>query len=300
MRLGIALPIAVDPSEAFAPRYADVRAAALGAEAAGFDSVWVFDHLMIRFPDRPTTGFWEPWTILSAIAEATERVELGTLVMCVPFRNPGLLARMADALDEVSGGRLILGLGAGWHQPEFDAYGYPFDHLASRFEDGIEIIAPLLRAGAVTHEGQFSRAVDVAANPRGPRPAGPPILIGSKQPRMHALTAKWADAWNACWFGQPTRLKEQLDGLHEALAAAGRDPATLRKTVGVVVAFPDLAPPTDEPIGPDHALSGTAEEIADDLRAYEAFGIDDVILWPMPGSPEAYRRMAEILRAYRR
>ena len=204
MRLGIALPIAVDPSEAFAPRYADVRTAALGAEAAGFDSVWVFDHLMIRFPDRPTTGFWEPWTILSAIAEATERVELGTLVMCVPFRNPGLLARMADALDEVSGGRLILGLGAGWHQPEFDAYGYPFDHLASRFEDGIEIIAPLLRAGAVTHEGQFSRAVDVAANPRGPRPAGPPILIGSKQPRMHALTAKWADAWNACWFGRPT------------------------------------------------------------------------------------------------
>ena len=299
MKLGVVLPIAAEPTGAHVPRYADIRDAALVAEAAGFDSVWVFDHLLMRFPGQPTIGFWEPWTMLSALAEATERVELGTLVMCVPFRNPGLLAKMADALDEISGGRLVLGLGAGWHQPEFDAFGYPFDHLASRFEDGIEIIAPLLRDGAVTHEGAYSRAIDAVALPRGPRRSGPPILIASSQPRMHALTAKWADAWNTCWFGRPTGLQARLDSLKETLAAAGRDPATLRKTVGVVVTFPDLAPPSDEPIDPDQTLSGTVEEIADGLRSYEAFDIDDVIIAPTPGTPEAHRRMAEVLRAYR-
>lgn len=300
MKIGVLLPIGVNPSAARTPRYADVREAALISEAAGFDSIWVYDHLLFRFPGQETAGLWEPWTILSAIAEATERVELGTLVMCVPFRNPGLLAKMADALDEVSGGRLILGIGAGWHQPEFDAYGYPFDHLASRFEDGVEIIAPLLRQGAVTYDGTYSQAVDAVEIPRGPRPDGPPILIASSGPRMHALTAKWADAWNTCWFGRPTNLQPKLDSLHEALVLAGRDPATLRKTVGVQVSFPDLAPPTDEPVNPDEVLSGTPEEIAKGLREYEAYGIDDVLIAPEQDSADAYRRLADVVSAYRR
>src|SRR5687767_3709406 len=149
MKVGIALPISENAETKETPSYAQVRAMARQAEAAGLDSIWLFDHLFFRRGDNPTTGIWEIWTTLSALAEVTERVELGTLVLCVPFRNPGLLAKMADTLEEVSNGRVILGLGAGWHQPEFDAFGFPFDHLASRFEEALRIICPLLREGRV-------------------------------------------------------------------------------------------------------------------------------------------------------
>ena len=143
--------------------------------------------------------------MLAALAEATTRIELGTLVMCTAFRNPALLAKMADAVDEVSAGRLILGLGAGWHEPEFRAFGYPFDHLASRFEDALRIIAPLVRGDAVDYQGAYERAVDCVSLPRGPRPEGPPILIGASRPRMLRLTAELADAWNTCWLGRAER-----------------------------------------------------------------------------------------------
>ncbi len=149
MKIGIVLPFAEDPDAGGMPSYATIRERALLAEAAGFDSIWLYDHLLFRFPDQPTVGIWEIWTVLSALAEATERVEIGTVVLCVPFRNPAILAKMADTLDEVSGGRLILGLGAGWNQPEFDAFGIPFDHRAARFEEALQIITPLLREGRV-------------------------------------------------------------------------------------------------------------------------------------------------------
>src|SRR3954453_8353745 len=147
MRGGVVMPIAGGDALDRAPSYADIRALARQAEAAGFDSIWVYDHLLFRFPEQPTGGIWEAWTLLAALAEATERVELGTIVLCVPFRNPAVLAKMADTLEEISGGRLILGLGAGWHQPEFDAFGIPFAHKVDRFEEALQIIAPLLREG---------------------------------------------------------------------------------------------------------------------------------------------------------
>src|SRR4051812_12310629 len=144
MRVGVIMPIAEGDATG-APSYAAIRALARQAEAAGFDSIWVYDHLLFRFPEQPTGGIWEAWTLLAALAEATERVELGTIVLCVPFRNPAVLAKMADTLEEISGGRLILGLGAGWHQPEFDAFGIPFDHKVDRFEEALQIITSLLR-----------------------------------------------------------------------------------------------------------------------------------------------------------
>src|SRR3981081_1062485 len=133
-------------------RYAFLREMALRMEAAEFDSIWFYDHVLYRWPQRPTDGIWECWTLLSALAEATQRVTLGTMVLCPPFRNPALLAKMAATLDEVSNGRLILGLGAGWHQPEFDAFGVPFDHRATRFAGAKAIVKPLTRArlGAFT------------------------------------------------------------------------------------------------------------------------------------------------------
>src|SRR5438477_6255749 len=157
--------------------YTYIRDMAQQAEAAGFDSIWLYDHLLYRWPGRETDGIWECWTVLAGLAEATQRVGLGTIVLAVPFRNPALVAKMAVTLDEVSNGRLTLGLGAGWHQPEFDAFGVPFDHRASRFAEALAIIRPLLREGRVDFDGAFYGAANCEVVPRGPRPSGPPLML---------------------------------------------------------------------------------------------------------------------------
>src|SRR5947209_1734200 len=196
MKVGVILPLAEDEKRGRPPTYAETCERALQAEDAGFDSIWVYDHLLHRFEGKPTVGFWEAWTVLSALAGSTRRVELGTQVLCTAFRNPAVLARMADTLDEVSGGRLILGLGAGWHQPEFDAFGIPFDHRVSRFEEALQIIVALLRQGQVDFEGNYYRAANCELIPRGPRPAGPPLLLAGQGPRILRLVARYGDAWN--------------------------------------------------------------------------------------------------------
>jgi len=297
MKIGIVLPISEDEEQT--PRYAEIREMARRAEAGGFDSVWVYDHLLFRFPEKPTAGIWECWTVLAALAEATERVELGTLVMCTAFRNPAVLAKMADTLDEVSDGRLILGLGAGWHQPEFDAFGIPFDHKVDRFEEALEIIVPLLREGKVDMRGTYAFASNAELRPRGPRPQGPPLLIGAFGPRMLRLTARYADAWNTCWLGQPTKLAERRAALEAACADEGRDPARIEITVGVSMAVPPAGETIEGTDDPDKFLSGTAEEIAAGLRAYSDLGVGQVICACAPNTPAGLDRLTEALRVYR-
>jgi alkanesulfonate monooxygenase SsuD/methylene tetrahydromethanopterin reductase-like flavin-dependent oxidoreductase (luciferase family) len=159
---------------------------------------------------------WEGWTMLSALAAATERVELGTLVTCSQFRNPALLAKMAVTVDEISGGRLTFGIGAGWNEPEFRAFGVPLDHRVGRFEEALQIIVPLLRDGHVDFEGQFYSARECELNPRGPRPSGPPILIGAMVPGPCVATgaARNAPGYrtvprqnDAHKYGHPRRVK---------------------------------------------------------------------------------------------
>src|SRR4029079_5527400 len=148
------LPIAEEDAATGVPSYPEIRAVAVAAEAAGLDSVWVFDHLLFRF-DGDRSGIHECWTILAAIAEATSRVELGTIVVCTGFRNAALQAKMAATLDQISGGRLILGIGAGWHDPEFEACGYPPDHKVGRFAESLEVITSLIRTGRSTLDGRW-------------------------------------------------------------------------------------------------------------------------------------------------
>jgi alkanesulfonate monooxygenase SsuD/methylene tetrahydromethanopterin reductase-like flavin-dependent oxidoreductase (luciferase family) len=299
MKIGVILPMTTGPGPDDGPRYADIRAIALQAERNGFDSVWVFDHLLYRFPNAPTIGVWEAWTILSALCEATTTVDVGTLVLCTDYRNPALIAKMASALDEVSGGRLTLGLGAGWHEPELTAFGMPTDRLASRFAEALAIIAPLLRTGAVDFHGTYYDAVDCVDLPRGPRPAGPPLLIGAFGPRMLKLTAQYADAWNTAWLGRPTKLPDLLAGVRAACQEVGRDPATLATTVGVSVAFPDLGPEMPGGDDPDAALPGDPEAIANALGEYAGLDVDQVILSPDPNTHAAHARLAEALAAFR-
>jgi probable F420-dependent oxidoreductase len=286
MKIGLMLPLAADATGGFA----DLRALALAAEAAGLDSVWGADHLVFRDQDG-TFGIHESWTVLTAVAAITSRVEIGPLVLALPFRNPALVAKMAAELDEVSGGRLILGLGCGWHEPEFDAFGFPFDHRVGRFEEGIQIVAPLLRGETVTFAGRWHAATDAVLLPPPVRSGGPPILIAGKRPRMLRIVAEHAVQWNSAWYGFPADanvLRERLADLRGALDAAGRDPTTLETTAGIMVAFEGAE--ADDAEG---ALRGTTEEIADGLAGYAELGISHLIAHVYPPTPEAVARLAE-------
>jgi alkanesulfonate monooxygenase SsuD/methylene tetrahydromethanopterin reductase-like flavin-dependent oxidoreductase (luciferase family) len=297
VRVGIVLPIAQEDGMAAPPSYAEIREVARTAEATGFDSVWVYDHLLFR-SDGETTGIHECWTILSAIAEATERVELGTIVMCTSFRNPALLAKMAATLDHLSGGRLILGIGCGWHDPEYEAFGFPTDHKVGRFEEALTIIRGLIRHGRVDLDGRWQRAADAVLAP----PARPdlPILIAAKRPRMLELTARHADAWNLAWFGHPNdKLATGRADLLAACATVGRDPATLQQTVGIEVRYPDLLTVTPSAPPPGSPLTGSAEDVAAGLIEHVELGAQHLIVAVDPATPAAVERLAAVVRLTR-
>src|SRR5689334_5578024 len=178
VKVGAFLPLAETQMAGKTPRWSDVRAMARAAEDVGLDSIWVCDHLRFKFPGVEESTY-ECVTMLAALAAVTERVEIGSLVICTGFRNPAVLASMANTVEEISGGRIILGLGAGYHQPEYSAFGIPYDHRVSRFEEALHIIATLLRERHVDFEGRFYSARDCALAISGPRPEGPPIMIGT-------------------------------------------------------------------------------------------------------------------------
>src|SRR5260221_14439171 len=171
--------------------YDTIRAVAHQAEADGFDSLWLADHLFYRTPGEPTRGIWECWPMLAALAEATQRVEIGTLVLSNSFLHPAILAKMATTADEVSRGDLILGVGAGGNEPEYQAFGLPFDHRVDRLEEALQILKPLLREGHVDFSGRYYQAPDCDNLPLGPRPEGPPLMVGGEGPRMLRLTAQY-------------------------------------------------------------------------------------------------------------
>ena len=297
MKIGLNLLIA-DREELGRPfSYGETREVAQRAEESGFDSVWLYDHLLYRPEGKPTVGIWECWTFLSALAEATRRVELGTLVICNSFRNPAMLAKMAITLDEVSQGRLILGIGAGWNKPEYDAFGYPFDHRVDRFEEALQIIRPLLKEGRVDFQGKYYQVRDCEIRPRGPRPEGPPLMVGGFGPRMLRLTAQYADLWNSGYYGQPDQLSEPRQNLERACSEVGRDPSTLGVTAMLALHFPDLSPKTPDFDNPP--LIGTPEEIAQAMLGYQQAGVQHIMFHLVPYNLTALGRLEEALRIYR-
>lgn len=296
MKVGVIMPLGESQAIGRPPSYAELRELALQAEESGFDSVWVYDHLIYRFPERPQFGIWECWSILAGLAEATKRVELGTLVMCALWRNPALLAKMAVTTDEVSGGRLILGLGAGWHEPEFTAFGYPFDHLGGRFAEALQIIAPLLKEGKVDFHGKYFSAPECELTPRGPRPGGPPVLVASKGQQMMRLTARYADKWNTAWYGRASAIATRRAEMEEACRDVGRDPQSLEITVGVNVTFEEPSGTPTTPVDPDRMLTGTADDIAAALGDYAAAGVGHVIIGlPLTQAPRDTAKGIDVL-----
>ena len=297
MKIGLLVNLANDRANNRKRPYETIRAVAQQAEADGFDSIWLADHLLYRYPGEPTRGIWECWTILVALAEATQRVEIGTLVLCNSFRNPALLAKMATAADEVSGGRLILGVGAGWNEPEYEAFGLPFDHRVDRFEEALQILSPLLREGHVDFEGQYYQARNCDDVPRGPRQAGPPLLVGSEGQRMLKLTARYADLWNTGYMGQPETMTEPLARASAACREIGRDPATLGITAFIGLWFPDLQ--ARKPSFFANPLTGTVQELAAAMRGYAELGVQHIIFQCEPYTLEARKLLTEALQLYR-
>jgi probable F420-dependent oxidoreductase len=276
MRVGVMVPMSLSDGRDAMPTWQEVRGFALRAEEARIDALWVCDHLFSGEPGRDPEGIHEGWTVMSALAAATDRVQLGQLVTCVSFRNPGLLAKMATTVDAISGGRLVLGLGAGWYEPEYEAFGYPTDHRVSRLEEALAIIVPLLRGESVTFLGRYHRAASAGLLPPPGRRI--PILLAGDGPRLLQLTARFADTWNTAWFGAPDgELRRRLAALDEALGAEGRNPATLRRTVGVEFFDADV------------------DEIATTLAAYQSLGVDEVIVGLRPPTLESLVRLARAI-----
>ena len=281
-------------------RWHDLRAMAVRAEELGFDSIWYGDHLLYRRTgDDRARGPWECWSVLAALAAVTTRITLGPLVAATAFHAPAMLAKKAATVDEISGGRLILGLGAGWNETEFTAFGFPFDQRIARFEEAFTIVRTLLRDGAIDFAGRFYTTRDCELAPR-PRPGGPPLLIGSSGPRMLEIAIPHVDAWNSWYDGFGNRpegiapLRERVDA---ACVAAGRDPAAVERTVAVLVRLPGGRGRLmgDTSMGGLRAIEGSAPEIAATLRAFAGEGIGHVQLVVDPITLASIDALAPVL-----
>ncbi|HLL50423.1 MAG TPA: LLM class flavin-dependent oxidoreductase [Thermomicrobiales bacterium] len=295
LKIGVQLP----EVERVAP-WSDLARMATTAEALGYDSIWVGDHLIFRDGEEAPRGPWEAWTVMAAIAAITERVEIGPLVACTSFHNPAMIAKKAATLDEVSGGRLILGLGAGWNQAEYAAFGYPYDHRVSRFEEAFTIIRRLLAGEEFDFHGDYYTLEDCQILPPGPRAEGPPLMIGSAGERMLDITMPYAQSWNAwyAWFGnRPENLGPWMQKVDEACQRVGRDPQTVERTCAVYVGLTGgkgrHVGATDEAKLPP--LTGSTEELSTAMRQYASAGISHVQLVLDPITLEAIEEFAPVL-----
>jgi alkanesulfonate monooxygenase SsuD/methylene tetrahydromethanopterin reductase-like flavin-dependent oxidoreductase (luciferase family) len=295
VKIGVCVPIGERGPERRLFRYEQMRDIALAAEHGGLDSIWMADHIFFVSEGGPFRGAWESMSMLAALADATTRVELGPLVLCTPFRNPGMIAWAANTIDEISGGRFVLGLGAGWHQPEFDGFGFEFGRRVSVLEDSLEVIVPLLRESTVDYDGEWAKG-HAELRPPGPRPKGPPILIAGSRPRMMSLTAKWADRWNSVWYGLPTdEFRDERANLQAALDDAGRDRSTIEVSVGITVQDPR----TLDRNGPE-AVVGRVDELAEAFETWRLEGVDEVMCRLEPPSTEIVEVIPEGAQSVRR
>jgi probable F420-dependent oxidoreductase len=259
-------------------RWPEYLAMARAAEEAGFESIWLGDHLLYEAPER---GPWEAWTLLSALAAVTSRVRLGPLVACAGFHPPGLIAKMAATIDEVSGGRFVLGLGAGWNRREFDAFGIPYDRRVSRFAEAFAIIRGLLDGERVTVDGAFHAAHDAVLLPRPARRV--PIMIGSNGPRMLGIALPHADAWNT-WWEDYGNTPEGFAALHERLGI------TVTRSACMLVQF-DGGPVERAPTVPPVEQRRFAEHLGELGEA----GADEVIVIASPITERSIRALGEQL-----
>jgi probable F420-dependent oxidoreductase len=278
-------------------RWPELASMARRAEAVGFDSVWVGDHYLYRDDGRPERGPWEAWATLAGLASVTDRVTIGPLVACAGFHAPAVLAKTAATVDEISGGRLVLGIGAGWNRSEFEAFGIPYDRRASRFEEAFSVIRRLLAGDRVTFDGTFVTVQDAVLLPAPARRV--PLMVGSTGERVLRAALPFADAWNT-WFdtygNTAEGFRELNDRVSGVAASVGRDPDEIDRSACVLVAIDGGSGerPAD-PAGPH--VAGSVDDIADHLRALADTGADEAIVVADPITERSIEWLGEVLDA---
>lgn len=275
-------------------RWPELLGMARAAEEVGFDSVWYGDHLLYRGDGRPERGPWDAWTVLAALAASTERVELGPLVACAGFHPPGLIARMAATIDEVSAGRFRLAVGAGWNPVEHEAFGIPMDGRVDRFEEAFGIIRPLVAGERISLRGAHWRAEDAVLLPPPHRRI--PLMLGSNGPRMLRIGLPHADWWNTWWddYGNTAvGFAELNERISRVAQEVGRDPAAVRRSACVLVHLGGALERREVPDAPP--LRGRAGELAEALRGWHGAGADEVVLVVSPSTEASVRALGDVL-----
>lgn len=295
---GLVLPMLEQPVDGSTPRWTEIAALASRAEAIGLDTVWTADEIVWRFPDWPgPRGWWECLAMTGAVAASTSSIQVGTWVLSALHRNPGIIASAAETLDEISGGRFVLGLGAGHGGGGAGEFGYPAGQTVSRYAEALEIVVPMLRGETVTFEGEFHRAQGAEVLPHGPRPGQVPLMLGGHTSRTMTLAATHADIWSA--FATTSSLPSafapltrQLDQICESI---GRDPASIGRSIGVFVEPGDVK--VAESIGLGVAITGSNDQIIESLAGFASVGVTRVEIVPYPNTMETLELLAPVLSA---
>jgi alkanesulfonate monooxygenase SsuD/methylene tetrahydromethanopterin reductase-like flavin-dependent oxidoreductase (luciferase family) len=298
LAFGLVLPMFERPVDGSKPTWVEIRAMAAGAEELGFDTVWTADEIVWRVPDWPgPRGWWECLTMTGAVAASTTTVQVGTWVMSALHHNAGMVASAAETLDEISGGRFVLGLGAGHGGSGAEAFGYPADRIVSRYEEALQIIVPMLRGEAATFHGQFHRAEAAEALPRGPRPGQVPLMLGGHSPRTMALAARYADTWSAyaTTSSLPEAFRSMTAELDRICEGIGRDPSTIGRSIGAIVEPGEEN--VAEALGFGVAITGSTERIAETLLSFADVGATRVEIFPYPNAIATLERIAPVLAA---
>ena len=316
MQFGLALPHYDFSIPGESPlRFETIAEYARAAEALGFDSLWVSDHVSLsieRYGGPPGEQFaYEPLTTLAAVAGVVARPRLGTLVLCEALRPAGVLAKALATLDRLCGGRLDIGLGAGWYAPDYEAVGLalppPGERLA-RLREALAVLLDLLPGGPATVDGNAHVVREATNLPPALQSPRPPVFVGGKGDRLLRLVAEMADGWNTCWAWTPGDYRGRLDALHRACEETGRDPASVRRTLGLYALAgedeSDLAARYDRmrataPGGMldsvpleqwrDGRLVGTVEQVKEQVEAWAALGLAELMVsaGPLPFSVSA-------------
>ena len=275
------------------------------AEAVGFDSVWYGDHLIYDLAVG-ARGPWEAWTTLAAIAQATTTIELGPLVASTSFHAPTMLAKQAATVDDISQGRLIVGLGAGWNQREYDAFGFAYDKRVSRFEEAFTIIRTLLADGEIDYHGTFHDAEQCVLHPRSPRPGGPPLMVGSIGDRMLDITLPHVDSWNMWWsqYGNTAAgFAHEKSRVDQLIQAAGRSINDVEATAAVHIRLADGKGRLmgdyvgDADVKP---LTGSPDELGSQLQEFESAGAAHIQLCVDPITRDSINWLGNVLSAFHR
>jgi len=289
--IGICLPVLQYGPERATPRWSEIRQVALNAEQMGMDTIWIPDELLWRSESQPPAGFWDGVSMAGAAAAVTSTIRVGTWVLSALHRNPGIIAKTAETLDEISGGRFIFGLGAGHAGNQAHTFGLPETMVNARWEEALQIIMPLMRGGAATFEGTFHSAHDLVQQPVGPRPNAIPMLIGGQKAKGMRIAALNGDIWSTYATEHSTveELGPRLQEFEQICAEAGRDPASIGRAAGLSVQ------PLDASGGDHDYISGSAEELADELRKLRDAGYTQADLMVNPGTIAAFDALAPVV-----